>query len=120
MPIQKFVPSGERDSTRGIFTLNKSKLLGCIPLKTGNTNWLKAFVALMLHERSGLYTRPETIPVTMAFGDSSVPRYFPDFDEIFVQNADCIENGLKQRASNEDIISFITVRHPLSRKGFNK
>ena len=57
-PTPKTVPNGTRESTRSILFLDKSKLLACTPLKTGITNWKKAFAALMVYEKTDLYLEP--------------------------------------------------------------
>ena len=61
--MPRTIPDGSEDSTRSIFIMEKSKLLGCIPLKTGTTNWQKGLAALMVYEKTGLYAKPANIPV---------------------------------------------------------
>ena len=43
------------ENVRTIFMLDRSKLLMCLPLKTGTTNWQKTLASIMTYENSGLY-----------------------------------------------------------------
>ena len=98
------IPSGWQDSTRSIFMLgfcrkyffteiilifwveipdiskDKSKIMTCLPLKTGTTNWQKTLASIMVHEKTGRLLDP--LAINDVFDD--VPRYYTNFNQTYL------------------------------------
>ena len=74
------IPSGWSDSTRSIFMLDKSKIMTCLPLKTGTTNWQKTLASIMVHEKTGRLLDP--MMINDVFDD--VPRYYTNFNKSYL------------------------------------
>ena len=59
---------------------DKSKIMTCLPLKTGTTNWQKTLASIMVHEKTGRLLDP--LAINDVFDD--VPRYYTNFNQTYL------------------------------------
>ena len=109
------IPDGRYDSSRSIFLLKKSRLLACIPLKTGTTNWQKAFMSIMVYEKTGSYLDSQTKFNVFkrgppGFNSNFLPDYHASFfrGELNESTRSCIKSEFTQAAKNEKFIRFMS------------
>ena len=112
---EALVPDGRNDSSRSIFLLEKSHLLACIPLKTGTTNWQKAFMSIMVYEKTGKYFDSQTKFNVFqrgppGFNSNFLHEYHASFfrGELDQPVRSCIKSKFQKLRSDENFIRFMS------------
>lgn len=104
---------------RTIFFLEDYKMIPCLPLKTGTTNWQRALVSLLYAEDGKPKLDPNDVVKNNLYKE--IPRYSQRYNQyLFPRQYDstkvpCLRKSLRRVVDDPDYTRWINVRHPMSR-----
>lgn len=106
---------------RTIFFLEKYKIMSCLPLKTGTTNWQRSLISLLYVDDSGT-PRLDPNDVVKENIYKELPRYSARYNQFLFKRSGidqtklpCLRKALRKRVDDDSYTKWMNVRHPMSR-----
>lgn len=104
---------------RTIFFLEDYKMMPCLPLKTGTTNWQRALVSLLYVKNQEPQLDPNDVNKDNLYKE--IPRYSQRYNKyLFPKQYDstkvpCLRKSLRRVVGDPEYTRWMNVRHPMSR-----
>jgi len=108
---------------RTIFFLEKYKMMSCLPLKTGTTNWQRSLISLLYVDEGGT-PRLDPNDVVKENIYKELPRYSARYNQFLFKRTGflfdqtklpCLRKALRKRVDDESYTKWMNVRHPMAR-----